>query len=337
MRKTAELFSQFRKVASSVKRLRFYGFYAPGTDRQIFSLLGNCAKLQSITLPWTTLRHVSAEGWALLLSGKSRLPLDSLELLSVHLTEEEAEDVGSAVNVSPLKSPLVDFSYLSKLDMFGDATLMPITDEDVRAIARTATKLRELRINCVSSVTIEGVVAVMQSSRSTLQIIEFRPHSDGDYDRRATEPTCHGTHLCEFLATLPRLETISLSIPFVCTQLFTNESVRWAGDCRFRAASLCRPEGGDCAQTPRARLRTLLDHARSLITARAHGSLPSRLSVQLSLGGCIFEPGILLVHGRPRSKSIPGFQWLESNQAYREVDEANLNIISEHDFFAGTW
>jgi len=174
VRKTAELFSQFPKVASSVKRLRFYGFYAPSIDRQIFSLLGNCAKLQSITLPWTTLRHVSAERWALLLSGKSRPPLDSLELLAVHLTEEEAEDVGSAANMSPLRSPLVDFSYLGKLDMFGDATLMPITDEDVRAIARTATKLRELRINCVSSVTIEGLVGTLRKKSSFFFTDEVR-------------------------------------------------------------------------------------------------------------------------------------------------------------------
>lgn len=180
----------------------------------------------------------------------------------------------------------------------------------------------------------------MKSSRSTLRIIEFRPHFDDGYDSRAIEPTCHGTHLCEFLATLPLLETISLSIPFVCTQLFTNESVSWAGDCQFRAASLCRHEGNDGAQTPRARLRALLDNARSLIAARAHSSLPSRLSVQLSLGGYIFEPGFSLVHGRLRSRSAQGFQWLESNharyEACRGVNETNLDTISECDFFAGT-
>jgi hypothetical protein len=133
----------------------FDGFYTYRTDLQISSALRNCTNLTTVSLPWTTLRHLAAQDWAHLLVGAG-VPLQSLELLAVDLPAAVAAQPDNQIDRRPLDSPLVDFSRLRRLKVFGDSTFMPIDDRDLQAIARTATSLEEFHLTCLSTISIDG-------------------------------------------------------------------------------------------------------------------------------------------------------------------------------------
>ncbi len=162
LRTTVDLLARYPNVAAQVRRLWFNGFYTPENDVQIFSALRWCSNLKSVCLPWTTVRHIGAEEWAQLLQGNNGnggRGLESLELMSVDLTESQSKETAAAgaVDLRPLESPLLDFSSLRRLKLFGNTSFMPINDDDLKAVARTATSLEEFHITALSTVTIEGM------------------------------------------------------------------------------------------------------------------------------------------------------------------------------------
>jgi hypothetical protein len=128
----------------------------PETDAHILATVNSCANLTSLSIPWTILRHGSAKQWSELLGRHRGLSLRSLELLAVNLSEVQMKLAVKATMENPLESARVNFSQLKRLKLFGDSNFSPINDDDLKAIARTATHLEEFQITCMSTVTIEG-------------------------------------------------------------------------------------------------------------------------------------------------------------------------------------
>ena len=155
LNRTVKLLSDYPAVASKIRRMWFNGFYVSETDQQIFRALRSCANLTSVSLPWTTLRHLGAKEWGQLLLCNGA-PLRSLELLAVDLTAAQVKDPKNQADMHPLASGCVDFSRLRKLKIFGDSTFMPINDQDLQAISRTATRLEEFHVTCHSTISIDG-------------------------------------------------------------------------------------------------------------------------------------------------------------------------------------
>lgn len=301
LRKTTELLSAYPSIAASVRRIWFHGFYAPDSDVQILSVLTACVRLKAACVPWTVLRHNDAASWAALLNVGGQ-GLESLELLSVDLTETQSEKALSIADLHPLQSPVVNFGKLKRLKLFGNTSSMPINDNDLKAIARTATALEEFHIMALSSVTIDGVMAIVKSSRSTLRVLEHSPRGDEGFSHPHPGSISTPDHICTLLTSCPRLKDLSISIPSMCPALFDSpNAVRWAGDCQVRATRLCNHSPALASQQTRYAaadtLSTLLKRARSMCRRAASSVVPRQLAVELFFAGCVFEPHIELVHG----------------------------------------
>jgi len=223
--------------------------------------------------------------------------LQSLELLAVDLPAALAKDPENQLDIHPLDSSLVDFSQLRRLKVFGDSTFMPINDRDLQAIARTATRLEEFHLTCLSTISIDGVMAVVKSSQSTLKVLEHSPRSNDGFFHPHPGSLPDSKHLCTVLTNCPKLETVSLSVPSMCSVLFANENVRWSGDLQVRAARLCGHEDGRSTHEAQSTLQQLLQQARRLVAARASSHIPEELNVELFFADFIFEPHMNAVHG----------------------------------------
>lgn len=251
-------------------------------------------------MPWTTLRHGSARDWDEILGNRREKPLQSLEFLSTNLSEKQLEAAIKAKVQSPLRSGRVNFCNLKRLKLFGDTTFMPINDDDLKSISRTATGLEEFQITCLSTVTIEGVMAIVRSSRNTLRMLEHAPRSMDGFWHPHPGSTTDNEHLCELLTHCPMLEDLSISLPSMCADLFSNTRVKWRGDCQVRALHICGHEHSHPVRDRGAitsSLRKTLAAARSLSRSQAKSILPVELNIELFFADCIFEPHVSAVHG----------------------------------------
>lgn len=345
LKQTVRTFDQFPNVAAKIRRMWFHGFYTAQTDRMVFDSLKNCTNLTSVSLPWTTIRHWDSQSWRHLLLGNGK-PLESLELLAVDPTSQQATEKANLVDLEPLQS--VNFSMLRRLKFFGDTTFMPITDRDLFDIARTATRLEEFHLTCISTVTIDGVMAVVKSSRSTLRVLEHSPRSqDGFWHPHPGSPS-DSEHLCELFRSCPKLETLSISLPSVCADLFSNNDVRFAGDLQVRALHLCGHEHGRSTHEASDALAKLLQQARTLATRKANSVIPRELYIELFFADCIFEPNVKLVHGdfAPLAEVSEDDTWTGSlgpsgkgpygsSGLYEKEEEGPFQSMDEDDFLAG--
>ncbi|KAF1840615.1 uncharacterized protein K460DRAFT_371820 [Cucurbitaria berberidis CBS 394.84] len=344
LKRTVSICNDFPEVACKIKRMWVHGFYTAETDRLVFESLKKCSNLTSLSLPWTTIRHLDAESWRRVLVGSGK-PLESLELQCVDPTSQQAADKDNQVDLEPLQS--VNFSQLRRLKIFGDTTFMPITDSDLFAIARTATQLEEFHLTCNSSITIDGVMAIVKASHKTLRVLEHSPRSqDGFWHPHPGSPSdCE--HLCETFRNCPKLETLSISLPSVCADIFSNEDVKFAGDLQVRALHLCEHEDGRSTQEATDALQKLLQQARRLIHRRAESVIPRELYVELFFADCIFEPGFKSVHGDfslaqissdglwPQNVSFSGKGPYGSTGLYEKEEEGPFQCIDEDGFLAG--
>lgn len=344
LKRTVSICNDFPEVASKIRRMWVHGFYTAETDRLVFESLKNCTNLTSLSVPWTTIRHLDAKSWRTVLMGSGK-PLQSLELQCVDPTSQQAADKDNQVDLEPLQS--ANFSQLRRLKIFGDTSFMPITDDDLFAIARTATQLEEFHLTCNSSITIDGVMAIVKASRKTLRVLEHSPRSqDGFWHPHPGSPSdCE--HLCETFRNCPKLETLSISLPSVCADLFSNESVKFAGDLQVRALHLCEHEHGRSTQEATDALQNLLQQARKLIRHRASGTLPRELYIELFFAGCIFEPGFQAVHGDfalaqissdgcwPQHAAFSGKGPYGSTGLYGKEQEGLFQRIDEAQFLTG--
>ncbi|KAF1986143.1 hypothetical protein K402DRAFT_90747 [Aulographum hederae CBS 113979] len=308
--RTAKFLADCPHAAVHVRRLWFDGFYTAETDALISSILRSCTNLRMVTLPWTVMRRLSPRDWEQLLGTKQAKPLYSLELQAIDIPEIQEQDAANQVDLKPLR--FVDFSTLRRLKFIGDTSFMPVTDEDLRAIARTATNLEEFHITSLSSITINGVMAIIKAAQKTLRVIEHAPRSDDGFWHPHPGHSVEQEHICSILSHCPKLEDLSISVPSMCSELFANKNVRWKGDCQVRALQLCehqrQPRSSTTTtsipgkpnnppMTPHDQLRALLHTARTLTTARATSISPETLRLELFHSDFIFEPQLQAVHG----------------------------------------
>lgn len=345
LKHTVKTFNNYPNVADKIRRMWFHGFYTAETDALIFESLKNCRNLVSLSVPWTTVRHMSAQAWRTLLVGNGK-PLESLELLSVDPTAQQAADETNQVDLQPLQS--VNFGQLRRLKIFGDTNFMPITDNDLYAIARTANRLEEFHLTCISTISIDGVVAIVKASRNTLRVLEHSPRSqDGFWHPHPGSPS-ENDHLCDLLRSCPKLETLSISLPSVCSHLFSDENVKFRGDLQVRALHLCGHEDGRSTHEAANDLQKLLRQARSLIQSRANGYIPRELYVELFFADCIFEPSTKAVHGDfTLAQLASDGTWPEtplaasgkgpygSSGLYEKEEEGPFQRMEEDEFLAG--
>jgi hypothetical protein len=335
------------EAAEKVRRLWFNGLYVPETDASIISTLRLCKNLRIATLPWTILRNGTAQDWASILEARNDLPLKSLEL---HMIEPSALEHAQMISIprqSPLLSPLVDFSQLKRLKLVGSTSIFPINDADLIAIARTATNIEEFQLTCTSSVTIEGVMAIVRASQKTLRVLEHSPRAEHGFWHPDPGQVSDGAHICEQLAACPRLEAVSVSLPSMCASLFANRQVRWRGDCQVRALGLCGVNDSRSVQA-QLKLKEVLEQARRLITARARGTLPAMLTLELFYANMIFDPHAHVVHGDfEEGEFVSSGRWPARKEAsvkgpygstglYEKMEEDQpFHMIEENELLAG--
>ena len=139
----------------------------------------------------------------------------------------------------------------------------------------------------------------MRSARRTLRVLEHSPRSmDGFWHPHPGQHTGN-THLCELLTQCPRLEDLSVSIPSMCSALFSNRDVKWRGDCQVRALHICGHEHITHKTRHKAtsQLKQLLAQARALSNLRTRSVVPTNLTLELFFADCIFDPHVETVHG----------------------------------------
>jgi len=349
---TEKFLKHVPEAAALVRRLWFNGLYIPETDAHVVSILRLCPNLRSITIPWTVLRTASPADWAGLLGTNSNnSPLHSLELHMITPSSiERAQIMGKYEEKHrqlPLLSPAVDFSSLTRLKLLGSTNTLPICDQDLFAIARTATHIEEFHLTCTDGVSIDGVMAIVRASRKSLRVLEHSPRADHGFWHPDPGHTSDGAHICELLADCPRLTDISVSLPSMCASLFANDQVRWRGDCQVRALELCGVDDKRSNEA-HATLRGILKQARQLIAARGRGTLPAKLTLELFYANMIFDPHAFIVHGDfeegevfsqgrwPAHKEMSRKGPYGSTGLYGKMEEeVPYSMIEEDDLFAG--
>lgn len=299
LRKTMELFEASSPLASCVRRIWFDGYYGAETNTMIFSILNRCSNLDCLTLPWTALRYGDENDWSRLLGlNDKNQTISSLELLAVDLKHSQISNTTNRVDKKPLNSPHVNFSGLKRLKIFGHSNFMPLMDEDLIAISHTAYNLREIHLTGVASVTIKGIEALAESSAESLEVVEYSPRAtDGFAHEDMTIVPKERDHLCQKILRCPRLQSLSLTVPSLCEELFTNTSVNWYGEMQIRTMTICGRHPLWLKTSPNAQTEfwRILDSARFLVTMREKAGV--ELNIEIFVNNWIFEPRCFLVHG----------------------------------------
>ncbi|KAL9602192.1 MAG: hypothetical protein Q9219_002056 [cf. Caloplaca sp. 3 TL-2023] len=344
LRKTLRIFARYPVLASSVRKIFFDGYYGVETGSMIFQILRHCDALDNVSLPWTVLRYGSEEDWANLLRQRENgTALSSLELLAVDLKHVQITDCGRQIDQKPLNSPKVDLGQLRRIKLTGTSNLMPIDDDDLAAVSQTA-ELDEIHITGTTAVTTKGLTALVRTSRNTLRVIEHSPLSDDGFTHPDAVAADIGSHLCEEIINCPHLSTLAITLPTICLDLFSDPSIKWAGDVQIRAAGICNL--GNLEHSPDARRAffDVLSRARSLVEAQAAKDI--ELKIEIYIHHLIFEPAKSLVHadlslGRVLSAGTwPLWQEPSSKGPYGQTgqygkEEQAYSCISESAFAVG--
>lgn len=250
------------------------------TYTTIFEILGSCEALEHVTLPWIFLRYGDAEVWSRLLRRNTPgRTLCSLWFLAIDLKKIQASDPANQVDRKPLDFAAVTFENLNRLKIFGDSNHMALTDSDLFKISRTARNLQEIQVTSGSSITINGVMALANASRSSLRTLQF--FQIELYIRRdppAEKPTC----LCQQISQFAKLTDLNISLPTVCPDLFQNSSVNWRGEFEIRASSICDKAPTTASPARQTELCHILDAARALTHAREQSG--AQLKIKILMG-----------------------------------------------------
>lgn len=297
LKETDRVFTQLPHLTQHVRRLWFNGFYTAETDKHILSIVSECSELQFLSVPWTVLRRSTAEDWIDLLNVNTGhgQALQSLELQAVCLPKDQADALENDDSPNALADPRVDFSALKRLKFFGNTLHKPVCDDDLHLIARTATNLEALDFTNLSTISVAGMLALVKASHDTLQVLEHSPRSDDGFYHPYPGNLATDEHICELLTSLPQMRDLSISVPTMCGDLFSNHEVQWEGECQVRATDLCGINSSSSRLQRAQKLRQVLTAARKLIAGRAR--MHRRLSIEIFFAGCIFEPEKNLVHG----------------------------------------
>ncbi len=348
LRKTAQLLESNPTLASCIRKIWFNGYYGAETNAMIFSILRRCNNLDYLTVPWTALRYGEAEDWARLLGQNSEgRSITSLEFLAVDLKQSQILNAANQVDKKPLDSPRVNFSGLKRLKIFGNSNFMPLTDDDLIAMSQTAANLREIHITGTATVGIGGIAALVDSSDETLEVLEHSPlTADGFAHPDLSSLQGQKGHLCRKILQCPRLRNLSLSLPSLCEDLFTDHSVNWEGEMQIRSATVCgrHPLSLKTSDKARNQFWGTLDQARTLMSSRDKDGV--ELNIEIFIENWIFEPKRFLVHGNlelgetvsdgfwPSEKRQSGKGPYGQTGLYGKVD-GPYECISEEIFKAG--
>ncbi|TKA28207.1 hypothetical protein B0A50_04179 [Salinomyces thailandicus] len=310
LKETDRLFANASGCANAVRRMWFNGFYTAETDKLILSVVSHCPQLEYLSVPWTVLRRGTADDWVDLLNvgtGTGK-PLHSLEFQAVCLPHDQALSLEEDPTPSPLDDPRVDFSALKRLKIFGNTLHKPICDEDLSQIARTATNLECLDITNLSTISVAGMLALVKASYSTLRVLEHSPRSSDGFWHPFPGRLDNGEHICELLAGLPEMRDLSISVPYMCADMFANHETKLRGELQVRATDICGCSTATGPSVRAERLEAVTVAVRRLINARKRTRL--ELSAELFFAGCIFQPEKELVHGDFALAEISsGGQW----------------------------
>ncbi|KAL8931840.1 MAG: hypothetical protein Q9216_007054 [Gyalolechia sp. 2 TL-2023] len=344
LKKTVGLFNNYPALASSVRRIFFDGFYGVETGLMIFQILQKCDRLDTVSLPWTMLRYGSEEDWAHLLRRRGNgTVLSSLELLAVDLKQAQITDFTRQVDKKPLNSSRVNFGQLKRIKLSGSSNLMPINDDDLVSISRTA-RLHEVHITGTTAITTRGLLALTRASRNTLTLIEHSPLSDDGFKHPDAVSETDGRHLCEEIVNCPHLSSLAVSLPSICRDLFSETSIKWTGDVQIRAAGVCGLGSLKSTANAQHAFFNILSQARSLIQVQKVRDI--ELNIEIFINHLIFEPAKSLVHadlsiGELLSGgSWPSWQEPSSKGPYGQTgqygkDEQAYSCISEDEFVEG--
>ena len=344
LKNTLLLFNGSPGLGSCVRRLWFNGYYSAETVALIFAIIRYCTNLNHLTVPWTALRYGTKDDWSRLLgtSLEQRDPL-SLELLAVDLSVKKISDAKNQYDEMPLDSGSVDFSRIERLKIFGNTNFMPITDSDLTAIARTAKNLKEIHITGTSTVTLDGVMALVEASHDSLQVLEHSPLSDDGFEHPKPTLSKDQDHLCKKLPQYPQLRDLSISLPSLCEDIFEDTSVHWRGELQIRAGSLCdHSKDGTKALD---HFWSILDQARIFMAVRDQVG-EGELDIQLFANSWIFDPRNRQVHGNIElGQALADGSWpqscsVSSKGPYGQTglygkDERPYSCISEEEFAEG--
>jgi len=251
--------------------------------------------------------------------------------------------VRNHIDKQPLESAMVDFGRVERLKIFGNTNSMPMNDDDLLAMARTAEILREIHVTGTTSVSLDGVMTLVNASKHKLQVLEHSPLAkDGFEHPRALSMQKHG-HICERLLECPQLRNLSISLPSLCEQLFTDTSIKWTGEVQIRAESLCNYLTEKLEV--RKRFWHILGLTRSLMASKnQHDKV--ELDIQLFINYWIFEPRRSLIHGNiaigqalsnnawPHTSAVSNMGPYGQTGLYGK-DEGPYSCISEEEFGEG--
>jgi hypothetical protein len=286
--------ADFPVIASNINRLWARGFYTAETDKLLFEIIKNCANLTCLSIPWTMVRTHDSTAWDIMLTGQ-KYPLESLELHCIDLSCRQRLELDPQVKINPLKT--ANFNSVRRLKVFGDSTYKPLTDDDLFAIACSATSLEEFHLTCNSSITIEGVMSIVKSSCRTIRVIEHSPRSMGGFRHSHPGHGRKGEHVCRIISDCPKIETFSMSLPSVCKGLFLGQKTRYKGNLQVRTLSLCDSDNEGPKMGAADLLVELLDEARCVIDRCRSSTLSHDLYIEIFFAGYIFEPSTRTVHG----------------------------------------
>lgn len=341
LRQTGDLFLRYPSVAARVHRLWFSGYFTREAEALIAKVLRSCRHLEAISVPWTMLRHGSAEDWRNLLgiAHDGDLPLQSLELQAQCLPDHIMNVSNIAVDRHSILDAKVDFGHLKRLKLFGNTTFMPVDDHDLATISKTAHDLEEFHVTCMSTVTIRGVMDIVKGAQQTLRVLEHSPRSNDGFFHPDPGSVDADEHICDTLINCPKLKDLSISMPSMCSHLFSSEQVRWDGECQVRALRLC--DAGPTSKSRLESLRRVLDGARKLIEVQRRQR--RELDIELFFADCIFDPRDCVVHGNFSLAQISSNgQWpyasaSSSKGPYGSTglygkDEGDWEIVSEDEY-----
>ncbi|KAF2723238.1 hypothetical protein K431DRAFT_220427 [Polychaeton citri CBS 116435] len=344
LKHTDRLFNHIPTAANFVRRLWFNGFHVAETDRLILSVIASCWELEVLSVPWTILRRGTTDDWVDLLNNKTGhgKPLHSLEIQAVCLPKDQARELQEDESPNPLEDSRVDFSALKRLKIFGNTLHNPICDHDLEIIARTATNLECLDFTNLSTISVAGMLSLVKSSKSAIQVLEHSPRSSDGFYHPYPGHLADDEHICDLLTSLPKMRDLSISIPHMCADLFANQEVRWEGECQVRAADICGCDSKSTNYQRGVELRKIFAKARELMAVRRR--YHHELSIEIFFAGCIFEPEKQLVHGDfafaeitsnglwPMNKQTSTKGPYGTSGVYGNKEEGNWDAVSEEEF-----
>ena len=131
----------------------------------------------------------------------------------------------------------------------------------------------------------KGILSLLLASAGSIRVLEYSPLSMDSFEHPDLATAICERHICSILLGCPRLEDLTISIPTLCPEIFSNHELNWSGDLQIRAAGLCGRERAFMNREEGSlEFSRVLNSARSLIAAQAEREIS--LSIEIFIGEC---------------------------------------------------